>query len=300
MPSSTRGSASPDAGSGGPPPGGRGWGRALSRLGRSHLAFVGGVLVAATVVVAAIAPVLATHDPVAMNFGALLARPGSGHLLGADQFGRDMLSRVVYGARLSVRIGLLSVGLALLVGLPIGALAGYVGGKLDNLLMRVMDALMAFPALLLALGLVAAMGPGTTSAIVAIGVVYIPGVARLTRGVVLAERAQEYVEAARALGQADRRILARHILPNCTSALLVQATVNFANAIVIEAGLSFLGVGTPPPAPSWGLMLNEARAFMTSAPHVAVVPGAAISLAVLGLNLLGDGLRDALDPRLAE
>ncbi len=179
------------------------------------------------------------------------------------------------------------------------AVSGYAGGTLDNLLMRVMDALMAFPALLLALGLVAALGPGTTSAILAIGIVYVPGVARLTRGVVLAERGQEYVEAARATGQADSWILVRHILPNCASPLVVQATVNFANAIVIEAGLSFLGIGTPPPTPSWGLMLNEARAFMSGAPHVAIVPGAAISLVVLGWNLLGDGLRDTLDPRLS-
>jgi peptide/nickel transport system permease protein len=287
MPSSTRAFASRDR-----------WGRLVGRLRRSRLSLLGGAVVVIIAAVGLAAAALAPHDPVAMDFRALLAPPGPGHVLGADHFGRDLLSRVVYGARLSLRVGALSVALALLVGVPIGALSGYTGGALDNALMRVMDALMAFPALLLALGLVAAMGPGTTSAILAIGIVYIPGVARLTRGVVLAERGQEYVEAARALGQADGWILGRHVLPNCTSPLLVQATVNFANAIVIEAGLSFLGIGTPPPTPSWGLMLNEARGFMTQAPHVAVVPGAAISLAVLGFNLLGDGLRDVLDPRL--
>jgi peptide/nickel transport system permease protein len=295
MPSSTRGSGSPEAAA---EPGRDRW-RRWRRLGRSRLVVVGGIIVLATAGIGIAAPALATHDPVAMNFGALLARPGPGHLLGADQFGRDVLSRLVYGARLSLRVGALAVGLALGFGIPIGAVSGYAGGTLDNLLMRVMDALMAFPALLLALGLVAALGPGTTSAIVAIGVVYVPGVARLTRGIVLAERGQEYVEAARATGQADRRILVRHILPNCLSPLIVQATVNVANAIVIEAGLSFLGVGTPPPTPSWGLMLNEARAFMSSAPHVAIVPGVAISVVVLGCNLLGDGLRDTLDPRLS-
>ena len=211
-----------------------------------------------------------------------------------------MLARLVWGARLSVSIGAAAVALALIVGVPIGALSGYAGGAIDNVLMRCMDALLAFPALLLALGLVAIMGPGSTSTTLAIGIVYTPGVARLTRGVVLAERPQEYVQAAHALGQRDRWVLVRHIMPNCVSALLVQASVNFANAMVIEAGLSFLGIGTPPPTASWGLMLNEARAFMTSAKHVAIAPGVAISLAVLGWNLLGDGLRDALDPRLTD
>jgi peptide/nickel transport system permease protein len=272
--------------------------RALRRLARSRLAIAGLVLVGLTVLVGLVAPLFVTADPVAMNFGALLKAPSRAHLLGTDQFGRDVLARLVWGARLSVRIGALAVALALIVGVPIGALSGYAGGAVDNVLMRCMDALLAFPALLLALGLVAIMGPGSTSATLAIGIVYTPGVARLTRGVVLAERPQEYVQAARALGQSDRWVLVRHIMPNCVSALLVQASVNFANAMVIEAGLSFLGVGTPPPTPSWGLMLNEARAYMTSARHVAIVPGVAISLAVLGWNLLGDGLRDALDPRL--
>jgi peptide/nickel transport system permease protein len=288
------GSPEPDAGADAPAH------RALRRLRRSRLALVGFVVVALTIAVGLAAPLLARTDPVAMNFTALLQSPSRAHLLGTDQFGRDLLARLVYGARLSVRIGALSVALALAVGVPIGAACGYVGGVLDNLLMRCMDALMAFPALLLALGLVAMMGPGSGSATLAIGIVYTPGVARLARGVVLAERPQEYVQAARALGQSDRWVLARHILPNCLSPLLVQASVNFANAIVIEAGLSFLGIGTPPPTPSWGLMLNEARAFMSTARHVAIVPGVAISLAVLGWNLLGDGLRDALDPRLAE
>jgi peptide/nickel transport system permease protein len=274
--------------------------RALGRLARSRLALVGLAIVGLTALVGLVAPLLVTADPVAMNFGALLKGPSGAHLLGTDQFGRDVLARLVWGARLSVSIGAVAVALALVVGVPIGALSGYAGGAVDNVLMRCMDALLAFPALLLALGLVAIMGPGSTSTTLAIGIVYTPGVARLTRGVVLAERPQEYVQAARALGQRDRWVLMRHIMPNCVSALLVQASVNFANAMVIEAGLSFLGIGTPPPTPSWGLMLNEARAFMTSARHVAIAPGVAISLAVLGWNLLGDGLRDALDPRLTE
>jgi ABC-type dipeptide/oligopeptide/nickel transport system permease subunit len=261
---------------------------------------VGFAIVGLTALVGLVAPLFVTADPVAMNFSELLKGPSHAHLLGTDQFGRDVLARLVWGARLSVSIGAVAVALALVVGVPIGGLSGYAGGAVDNVLMRCMDALLAFPALLLALGLVAIMGPGSISTTLAIGIVYTPGVARLTRGVVLAERPQEYVQAAHALGQRDRWVLMRHIMPNCVSALLVQASVNFANAMVIEAGLSFLGIGTPPPTPSWGLMLNEARAFMSSAAHVAIAPGVAISLAVLGWNLLGDGLRDALDPRLTE
>jgi peptide/nickel transport system permease protein len=296
MSSSTRAFASPEARPAPEPP----RHRALGRLRRSRLALIGLAIVGLTALVGLIAPFLVAADPVAMNFAELLKGPTRAHPLGTDQFGRDVLARLVWGARLSVSIGALAVALALMVGVPIGALSGYVGGAVDNVLMRCMDALLAFPALLLALGLVAIMGPGSISTTLAIGIVYTPGVARLTRGVVLAERPQEYVQAAHALGQRDGWVLLRHIMPNCVSALLVQASVNFANAMVIEAGLSFLGIGTPPPTASWGLMLNEARAFMSSALHVAIVPGVAISLAVLGWNLLGDGLRDALDPRLTD
>jgi peptide/nickel transport system permease protein len=296
MSSSTPASASPEPRPAPQPP----RHRALGRLKRSRLALIGLAIVGLTALVGLLAPLVVTADPVAMDFGALLQGPSRAHLLGTDQFGRDVLARLVWGARLSVTIGAVAVALAVLVGVPIGALSGYAGGAVDNVLMRCMDALLAFPALLLALGLVAIMGPGSTSTTLAIGIVYTPGVARLTRGVVLAERPQEYVQAAHALGQRDRWVLLRHIMPNCVSALLVQASVNFANAMVIEAGLSFLGIGTPPPTASWGLMLNEARAFMSSAIHVAIVPGVAISLAVLGWNLLGDGLRDALDPRLVD
>jgi ABC-type dipeptide/oligopeptide/nickel transport system permease subunit len=296
MSSSTPASASPEARPAPEPP----RHRALGRLRRSRLALIGLAIVGLTVLVGLVAPLFVAADPVAMNFAELLKGPTRTHPLGTDQFGRDVLARLVWGARLSVTIGALAVALALVVGVPIGALSGYAGGMVDNVLMRCMDALLAFPALLLALGLVAIMGPGSTSTTLAIGIVYTPGVARLTRGVVLAERPQEYVQAAHALGQRDRWVLLRHIMPNCVSALLVQASVNFANAMVIEAGLSFLGIGTPPPTASWGLMLNEARAFMSSALHVAIVPGVAISVAVLGWNLLGDGLRDALDPRLTD
>jgi peptide/nickel transport system permease protein len=259
----------------------------------------GGVIIIPLFLVALFAPFLTTIDPLEMDFAALLSPPGQGHLLGTDQFGRDIFARIIYGARISFAVGMISVGLALVFGIPIGAVAGYIGGWIDNFLMRVMDAILAFPATLLAIGLVSALGPSTSSAMMAIGVVYIPRFARLMRASVLSKREEEYVVAAKALGERDWRLFFRHIFPNSLSPLIVQSTVTFAFAIIIEAGLSFLGLGTPPPTPSWGLMLNEARAFMTTAPHVAIFPGLAISLAVLGFNLLGDGLRDLLDPRLS-
>jgi len=268
------------------------------RFLRHRLGLTGAVVVAVMLVAAAGAPLWRTQDPNGMQISQALEPPTPQHWFGTDQFGRDVWSRVVYGARLSILVGLASMLLATAAGVPLGAAAGYVGGGLDALLMRCMDAILAFPALLLAIGLVAAFGPGTGSGIVAIGVVYVPVFARVTRGAVLVRRQEEYVEAARALGQTDFAVLRRHVLPNCAAPVLVQGTLGFASAIVIDAGLSFLGAGTPPPAPDWGTMLNEARQFMVVAPHVAVFPGLAISLAVFGLNLLGDGLRDVLDPRL--
>ena len=273
----------------------RWWWRLLGhRLGGAGAVLAGLLLVAAIG-----APVLARDDPLGMRMTETLEPPSAAHWFGTDQFGRDEWARVLYGARLSFAVGLLSMLLATAVGMPLGAVAGYLGGPADAVTMRVMDAVLAFPAILLAIGLVAALGPGTGSGIVAIGIVYIPVLARVTRGAVLARRGEEYVDAARAVGASDWGILRRHILPNSFAPVLVQATVGFASAVVIEAGLSFLGAGTPPPTPSWGSMLNEARQFMVVAPHVAVIPGAAISLAVLGINLLGDGMRDVLDPRLS-
>lgn len=272
--------------------------RRRARFLRHRLGVAGAVIVGVMLLAAAGAPAWRTQDPLGMQMSEALEAPTLQHWFGTDQFGRDVWSRVVYGTRLSVAVGLASMLLATAAGVPLGAAAGYIGGALDAVVMRGMDALLAFPGLLLAIGLVAAFGPGTASGIIAIGVVYVPVFARVTRGAVLVRRHEEYVEAARALGQTDFAVLRRHVLPNCVAPILVQATLGFASAIVIDAGLSFLGAGTPPPAPDWGTMLNEARQFMVSAPHVAVFPGLAISLAVLGFNLLGDGLRDILDPRL--
>jgi ABC-type dipeptide/oligopeptide/nickel transport system permease subunit len=272
--------------------------RRHARLFRHRLGLAGAIVVAAMLLAAAGAPWWRTQDPLGMQMSQALQPPTLQHWFGTDQFGRDVWSRVVYGTRLSFAVGLASMLLATAAGVPLGAAAGYTGGAADALVMRCMDAILAFPALLLAIGLVAAFGPGTASGIIAIGVVYVPVFARVTRGAVLVRRQEEYVEAARALGHTNFAILRRHVLPNCVAPVVVQATLGFASAIVIDAGLSFLGAGTPPPAPDWGTMLNEARQFMVSAPHVAVFPGVAISLAVLGFNLLGDGLRDVLDPRL--
>ncbi|HET7263706.1 MAG TPA: ABC transporter permease [bacterium] len=272
--------------------------RRRARFLRHRLGIAGAVVVAVMLAAAAGAPWWRTQDPLGMQMSQALQPPTAQHWFGTDEFGRDVWSRVVYGTRLSITVGLASMLLATASGVPLGAAAGYIGGAFDALVMRCMDAILAFPGLLLAIGLVAALGLGTVSGIIAIGVVYVPVFARVTRGAVLVRRQEEYVEAARALGQTDAAILRRHVLPNCVAPVLVQATLGFASAIVIDAGLSFLGAGTPPPAPDWGTMLNEAREFMVSAPHVAVFPGLAISLAVLGFNLLGDGLRDILDPRL--
>jgi peptide/nickel transport system permease protein len=277
----------------------------MSRVGerlrlfvRNRVAMVGAVLVALVILTAAAGPVLVGEDPLAMDLGVRLQAPSASHVLGTDQFGRDLLSRIVHGARISVKVGVVSVLLGLVVGLPLGAFSGWVGGAVDLVIMRIMDAVLAFPAILLALAIVAALGPDITNVMLAIGFRYAPIFARIARAAVLGEREKEYVAAARALGQSGLATLLRHILPNCTAPLVVQATANFAQAIIIESSLSFIGVGTPPPTPSWGTMLFEARGFVERAPLVAIFPGAAICLAVLGFNLMGDGLRDALDPRL--
>jgi ABC-type dipeptide/oligopeptide/nickel transport system permease subunit len=274
--------------------------RRWRRLLRHRLGVTGAILAGTLLVLAVGAPLLARDDPIGMHMMESLRPPSAQHWLGTDEFGRDVWARVVYGARLSFTVGLVSMLLATGVGMPLGAMAGYLGGAADAITMRIMDAILAFPAILLAIGLVAALGPGTASGIIAIGIVYIPVLARVTRGAVLSTRSREYVDAARAVGATDVGILRRHILPNSFAPVLVQATVGFSTAVVIEAGLSFLGAGTPPPTPSWGSMLNEARQYMVVAPHVAVFPGAAISLAVLGFNLLGDGMRDVLDPAVAQ
>jgi len=259
----------------------------LSRLVRRRATVVGLVLLAVTTLVGVLAPVIAGD----------LTAPGAAHWFGTDDVGRDVWSRVVYGARLSLLVGAAVVLLAFAVGLVCGLAAGY-WRRLDNPVMRVMDGLMAFPAIILAIALMASLGPSVANVIVAIGIVYAPRVARIVRGSVLVIRETMYVEAARALGVSDVVIVARHVLPNCLSPVIVQASFVFAAAVLTEAALSFLGVGVPPYVPSWGNILAEGRLYLQQAPWLVLYPGAAIMLTIFGLNLLGDGLRDLLDPRL--
>jgi ABC-type dipeptide/oligopeptide/nickel transport system permease subunit len=268
------------------------------RLLRNRLALVGMIITFIVVVTAIFAPLIAPYDPLQITLADRLKPPDAQYLLGTDHLGRDVLSRVVYGARISLQVGIVSVLLGTIVGLIAGAIAGYVGGGVDTVIMSIMDAIYAFPAILLALALVAAFEPGLVTVMTAIAIVRIPIFARTVRSSVLAEREKEYVEAARCIGQRDIKILANHILPNITAPLIVVTTTYFAAAIVVEASLSFLGLGVPPPEASWGVMLNDGRKYMEAMPHVVLYPGIAISLTVLGLNLLGDGLRDVLDPRL--
>jgi peptide/nickel transport system permease protein len=272
--------------------------RVTRRLRRNRLFVAGLAIMLAISALALLAEVIAAHDPTRMYFRHRFVPPGHAQFpLGTDNFGRDLLSRMLHGAQVSLRIGLAVVLLTGLFGTAIGALAGYFR-KLDNPLMRLMDAFMAFPAILLAIAMAAALGPSELNAIIALATVYTPRTARIVRASVLVVREMDYIEAIRAAGATDARILIRHILPNCLAPLIVQLTFIFAYAILAEAVLSFIGVGPPPPTPTWGNIIAEGRGYIREAFWIALLPGIAISLTVLGLNLLGDGLRDALDPRM--
>jgi peptide/nickel transport system permease protein len=271
---------------------------AWSRFLHNRLAVVGLALVFVLVLSAALAPWVAPYDPARQSLIEKRAKPGGKYALGADEFGRDILSRVIYGSRVALLVGVLSTVIAVLGGLAFGTLAGFTGGWLDALMMRGIEILMAFPYLLLALAIVAMLGPGALNTTIAVGIWGMPAVARIVRGSVLSLRETEYVGAARALGAPGRALLRRHILPNVVPGLVVYATLFMANAILLEAALSFLGLGVQPPTASWGLMVSTGRDVLLVAPHVATVPGLAIMVAVLAFNLVGDGLRDALDPRL--
>lgn len=275
-----------------------GFGYLLRRYARNRLALIGLWVILLIIGLAIFAPWIAPHNPIKTNFENLLKPPASTHIFGTDDLGRDILSRIIYGTRTSLLAGVISVGIAVAIGLPLGLLAGFYGGRLDDVLMRLTDAMLSFPFLVLALAMAAVLGAGLDRAMIAIGIVFTPGFIRLSRAQVLSEREQNYVEAARASGAGDGRIIWRHILPNIVSPVLVQASLSTAAAITAEAALSFLGLGTQPPTPSWGSMLNIAQAYLGSAPWMALWPGLAIFITVLSINLTGDGLREALDPRL--
>jgi peptide/nickel transport system permease protein len=271
--------------------------RALRRLVRRRGAVVGLAIIAFFVILAIAAPYVAPYDPLKTNFLLVRKPPSALHLFGTDEIGRDVLARVIWGARASLLAGLVSVSIALALGVPLGLLAGYVGRWVDMLISRISDAVLACPSLILAIALAYTLGPSLTSAMIAIGVTATPIFVRLTRAQVLAVKVEDYIEAARAVGNSHLRIALRHVLPNVIPPLLVQATLSIAAAIIAEASLSFLGLGQQPPAPSWGSMLNVAKNYIDNAPWMAIWPGLAIFLLVLSFNLLGDGLRDALDPR---
>ena len=270
----------------------------LRRAARARLAPFGAAVLALAVLVALMAPVLAPYDPLKQDLGNALAAPDRAHWLGTDNVGRDVLSRVIWGTRISLVAGFVSVTLALGAGVTLGVVAGLCGGRVDGAVMRVMDAVLSFPPLVLALALGAVLGAGLSGVLIALGVVYTPTFARLMRGQVLTIKAREYVDAARALGAPAWRIAVRHVLPNATAPIVVQASLSVAFAILAEASLSFLGLGIQPPAASWGSMINAGRGYLQRAPWIVFGPGAALFITVVGLNFVGDAVREALDPRL--
>ena len=271
--------------------------RVWRRLKQRKSALIALFVIVALILIAIFAPLIAPYDPTKQSWSAVRKAPSLAHWFGTDEVGRDILSRIIYGTRASLSAGVISVGIAISIGVPLGLLSGYLGGKVDAILGRITDAMLAVPFLILAIALAAFLGPSLGNAMIAIGVTATPLFIRLTRGQTLSVVKEDYIEAARAVGNPGWRIALRHILPNVMPALLVQATLTIATAIIAEASLSFLGLGQQPPAPSWGSMLNAAQRFLTNAPWMAVWPGLAIFVTVLSFNLFGDGLRDALDPR---
>jgi peptide/nickel transport system permease protein len=269
----------------------------MKRLWRRPAAMIALGVVAAFVVIALAAPLVAPFDPNAVDFQAIRKPPSAAHKLGTDEAGRDVLSRLIWGARASLLAGVIPVGIALALSIPLGLISGYGGGWLDGVIMRVTDAMLSIPFLIVAIALAAFLGPSLTNAMIAIGIATLPVFVRLARGTVLALKTEEYVEAARAVGGSHARIAVRHILPNMLPPIFVQSSLTVAAAIIAEASLSFLGLGQQPPAPSWGSMLNAAQRYLSQAPWMALYPGLVIFSIVMALNVLGDGLREALDPR---
>jgi peptide/nickel transport system permease protein len=274
------------------------WNGFYRKLKKNKIALVGGAIVLFYILVAILAPVLAPFDPLEIHLEKKLTPPSAEHWMGTDDKGRDILSRLMYGAQLSLVVGFVSVLIGMVFGIILGVVAGYYGKWIDTVIMRIIDVLLAFPGILLALAIISALGPSLMNVMVAVGIFSIPTFARIVRGSTLAVKKLEYIDAVRALGASDFIIIAKHILPNIMSPIIVQATLRVATAILTAAGLSFLGLGAQPPTPEWGAMLSNGRDFLFSAPHIALFPGIAISTLVLGFNLFGDGLRDALDPRM--
>lgn len=274
------------------------WADVWMRIRRNTGAVIGLVIIGLLILVAIFADVIAPYDYAAQDYSHAFESPGAAYILGTDNFGRDILSRLIQGSRVSLLVGFASVAASIVVGGLIGAISGYYGKAVDNILMRIMDIVMAIPGMLLAIALAAALEPGLFTLVVSISIASIPGYARIVRASVLSIKSQEYIKAARCIGAGDLRILLKHILPNCMAPLIVQATLGMASAILSAAAMSFLGLGIQPPTPEWGAMLSSARQFIRDYPYTTIFPGLAIVITIFALNLLGDGLRDALDPRL--
>ena len=267
---------------------------------KRKVAVLGLVIVLIYIIVAIFAPLLAPYEPVKQDLANMLQTPGPKLLLGTDEMGRDILSRIIYGARISMKVGFYAVGVAFVIGIPLGIFAGYFGGKVDLLIMRAMDVLLAFPGILLSIVFVSVLGPNLDNAILSVGIYTVPNFARMARGETLALRNSEFIEAARAMGSGDIRIVFSHILINIVSPMIVMGTLSFGTAIITTSGMGFLGIGAQPPTPEWGAMLSSGRQYLLVAPHVTTYTGLAILFLVLGLNLLGDGLRDVLDPKMKD
>jgi peptide/nickel transport system permease protein len=273
----------------------------LKRLFRSKQIPVGMFIIAVNIVFALFAPLIATHPVDDMDFTSMFARPGEGeHFLGTDDYGRDIFSRVIYGSRVSLMVGVIAVGIGAFLGTVLGILSGYFGGLFDSLTMRIMDALLSFPYVLLAIAMMAVLGAGLFNAMLAIGIVMVPSFARVVRSATMNVKHEEFIISARCMGAKDLWVILDHIIPNIIPTIIIYASLNFAGAVISEATLSFLGLGIQPPTPSWGSMLSEAKNYLQTAPYMAYFPGLAILVTCLGFNLLGDGLRDVLDPRLRQ
>jgi len=273
------------------------WNLIYKRLKKNKIALIGGYLILFFIIVAIVGPLLTVHDPLRVDYSTKLLSPSSEFWFGTDHNGRDIFTRLIHGMSITLYIGFLSVLVGGVIGVPMGILSGYYGKLLDTVIMRIVDVLLAFPGILLAIALVSVLGGSINNVIIAVGIFSIPGFARIVRGTTMAVSKLEYIEAVRALGASDLRIIFLHVLPNIVSPIIVQATIRIAIAILIASGLSFLGLGAQPPTPEWGAMLSQGRRYMFDHPHVALFPGLAIVTVVLAFNLFGDGLRDALDPR---
>ncbi len=278
------------------------WAEVWRRLKKNKMAMLGLAILAVLILGAVFAPWIADYDDVVIKQDLVnkLKGPSAEHILGTDEFGRDIFARMIWGARVSLRVGIIAVGISIIIGGSLGAVAGYYGGKLDTVIMRIMDIFLAIPSILLAIAIVSALGPSLMNLMIAIGISSVPSYARIVRASVLSIRDQEFIEAARAIGANDKRIILKHIIPNALAPVIVQGTLGVAGAILSTAGLSFIGLGIQPPAPEWGAMLATGRAYLRYAWHVTTFPGLAIMITILALNLVGDGLRDALDPRLKQ